>query len=244
MPGAEPGRRIWASDDDITCVVLCGGKGSRLFPLTLKHQKSMLPVLGRPALDHVIDFWRPLADRFVFVVKHRKDEVQAHVGSLHLRAECVEPEELTGIADGIYRARELVGERFIVVLGDCICAGELRFPDQMQQGIVVWPTDRPEDIRRSYSVELSGDLVTRVVEKPTDLPNDLCGTGFYFFDRRVFSYIERQQPSKLRGEKEITDVLQSMIDGGERLSAVGLNGGYVNVTFPEDLARAAHVLLP
>lgn len=242
MTGASPPRPLWPADRDIACVVLCGGKGSRLFPLTIRHQKSMLPVLGRPILQHVIDFWRQWADRFVFVVKHRKLEVEEYVDSLDLRAQCVEPEELTGIADGIYRARELVGEHFIVVLGDCICSGTLRFPTQMDQGIVVWRTDHAEDIRRSYSVELDGELVRRVVEKPTILPNDLCGTGYYFFDRRVFGYIERQQPSELRGEKEITDVLQSMVRAGEPLRAVWLEGGYVNITFPEDLERAAAVL--
>lgn len=186
MTGASPPRPLWPADRDIACVVLCGGKGSRLFPLTIRHQKSMLPVLGRPILQHVIDFWRQWADRFVFVVKHRKLEVEEYVDSLDLRAQCVEPEELTGIADGIYRARELVGEHFIVVLGDCICSGTLRFPTQMDQGIVVWRTDHAEDIRRSYSVELDGELVRRVVEKPTILPTT-CAVPAITFSTAAYS---------------------------------------------------------
>ena len=106
----------------------------------------------------------------------------------------------------------------------------------------VVPTDEPDDIRRSYSVELDGDRLARVVEKPTVLPNDLCGTGFYFFDQRAFRYIERVQPSAVRNEKEITDVLQLMIDAGETLSAARLHGGYVNINLPRDLDRAETIL--
>lgn len=240
-PDAPP-RSFWPNETEVAGVILCGGTGSRLFPLTLEHQKSMLPVLGKPVLQHVIEFWQPWVSRFIFVVKHQKEEVIAFVESLSLPAVWVEPPELTGIADGLYQTRDLVGDHFIAVLGDCVCRGELDLPEGLEQGVVVWPTGADEDIHRSYSVELEGQRVIRLVEKPRVLPNRLCGTGYYFLQRRVFDYIERQQPSALRGEKEITDVLQSMVAAGEALSAIRLRGGYVNVTFPEDLARAEKVL--
>lgn len=232
----------WPGAEEVVCTILCGGKGSRLFPRTLTTQKSLLEVAGQPILQHVIDFWSRYAHRFVFVVKHQKQGVVDYVQRLGLPAEFREPRELTGIADGIAQVSDLVGEKFIVVLGDCVCRGTFHFPRPLQQGVAVVPTAEPEDIRRSYSVELLGDRVQHVVEKPTLLPNNLCGTGFYFFDRRVFDYIARAQPSAVRNEKEITDVLQLMIDAGEPLSAVRLEGGYVNINLPADLARAEQIL--
>jgi dTDP-glucose pyrophosphorylase len=83
--------------------------------------------------------------------------------------------------------------------------------------------------------------VLRVVEKPKVLPNHWCGLGYYFFDRRVFEYIRRTPPSALRGEIEITDVIQKMVDGGEPISPVPYRGHYINITFPEDIQRAASV---
>lgn len=232
----------WPGADDVVCAVLCGGRGSRLFPRTLTTQKSLIEVAGRPILWHVIRFWSQFARRFVFVVKHRKEDVVEYVGGLGLDAQFCEPEQLTGIADGVRQVRGLVGPRFIVVLGDCICTGHFRFPRPLEQAVGVVPTDRPDDIRRSYSVELAGDHLARVVEKPTVLPNNLCGTGFYFFDQRVFDSIERVQPSAVRNEKEITDVVQLMVDSGERVSAAYLQGGYVNINLPADLDRAAAIL--
>jgi len=240
---ASGNRPFWPEEEDVAGVVLCGGAGNRLFPLTLQHQKTMLPVAGRPLLHYVLAFWKPFVTRFVFVVKYHREEIEEYVATLPFSCQCVEPEALRGIADGIYQARALVGERFIVILGDCVCRGRLQFPSLLDQGVVIWATDNPEDIRRSYSVELKENRLVRVVEKPQHLPNNLCGTGFYFFHRRIFDYIERQPPSALRGEKEITDVIQAMIDAGEIIAPIWLEGAYVNVTFPEDLQRAEHVLL-
>jgi len=242
LPPLPPEQQPWPGASDVVCAILCGGKGSRLFPRTLTTQKSLLEVAGQPILWHVLRFWSQFSRRFVFVVKHNKDAVIDYVRGLGLPAEFREPENLTGIADGIHQVRDLVGEKFIVVLGDCLCTGRFDFPQPMQQAVGVVTTEEPEDIRRSYSVELEGDRLAQVVEKPVVLPNNLCGTGFYFFDRRVFDYIERVQPSAVRNEKEITDVLQLMIDAGETISAARLHGGYVNINLPPDLLRAEAIL--
>ena len=206
----------------------------------------MLDVHGQPIIQYIIDFWAPIAERFVFVVKHAKEELIEYVQSLPLDATFAEPEALRGIADGLSVARPLVGERFVVVLGDCVCRGTFAFPRSMQQGVGVWPTDRLEDIQRSYSVEIAPEtgLITRVEEKPKSPPNDLCGMGYYFFDSRVFDYIARTEPSALRNEVEITDVIGNMARAGEPVHAIPFSGDYLNVTHPEDLERAAKLLQP
>jgi bifunctional UDP-N-acetylglucosamine pyrophosphorylase/glucosamine-1-phosphate N-acetyltransferase len=206
----------------------------------------MLPVHGVPIIKSVVDFWAPLADRFVFIVKHHKEALVDYLRTLPIRSDFAEPDALRGIADGLSYARPYVDDRFMVILGDCICRGTFQFPLAMTQGVGVWRTTQMEDIRRSYSVEMDPDRtrLTRVVEKPRNPPNDLCGLGYYFFDQRIFGHIERTPPSALRNEIELTDVIENMILAGENIAPVPFTGDYLNVTHPEDLDRASTVLAP
>ncbi len=108
----------------------------------------------------------------------------------------------------------------------------------MEQGVGVWETGNVEAIKLSYSLDVGDNHVVHVSEKPEHVLNNLCGMGFYFLDKRAFEYIELTKPSPLRGEVEITEALQNMIDNGERITPVLFRGSYLNITYPEDLARA------
>jgi len=224
-----------------SCVILCGGKGSRAYPLTLEKQKAMITVYERPILQYIIDYWSAFVSHFIFVVKYKKEEIIQYVSSLSIHASFAEPDELRGIANGLLCVEKLVRDQFIVVLGDCLCKGSFQLPPTFETGVGVYETNCPDDIRRSYSVEISEEKIFRVVEKPKLLPNNLCGMGYYFLDRSVFDYIIKTPPSSLRNEVEITDVLQNMIDDGKILSAFPFTGEYLNVTFPDDYKRALEI---
>lgn len=224
------------------CLILCGGAGTRMLPLSLTMQKAMIPVRGQPILWHIVRYWSRFCEEFVFVVHHRKDEIVRYVPTLGVPSRVVEIDALRGIADGLLQAERVVDDRFVVVLGDCLCRGTFSEPFGSTLGVGVLPEAAPDDIRRSFSVELvdgSPSRIARVVEKPTTLPNRLCGMGYYSFDRRVFDYIRATPRSPLRNEIEITDTLQRMIDGGEELRAFMFDGHYLNVTYPEDLESAS-----
>lgn len=223
------------------CLILCGGAGTRMLPLSLEMQKAMIPVRGRPILWHIVSYWSQYCDEFVFVVHHRKEEIIRYVATLDVPSRVVEIDGLRGIADGLLQARHVVDDAFVVVLGDCLCRGTFDRPFGSTLGVGVLQDAPEQDIRRSYSVELRPDdpsRIARVVEKPTTLPNRLCGMGYYSFDRRVFDYIRATPPSALRNEIEITDAIQRMIDGGEDVRALRFAGHYLNVTYPEDLQAA------
>ena len=78
---------------------------------------------------------------------------------------------------------------------------------------------------------------TDVVEKPIEITNNYCGMGYYFFKNNIFDYISLTSPSKLRNEIEITDVIQIMIDKGEKIKPVLFKGHYLNITYPENLRK-------
>jgi len=220
---------------------MCGGKGSRLLPISLIKQKSVIELAGKPILDYVIEYWSQFTNDFIFVVKYKKGALVEHVKKLPIKADFAEPENLKGIADGISTVESMVGERFIVVLGDCVCRGIFRFPVNFEQGVAVLKGTEPDEIKRNFSVEVEKDSIIRVVEKPAIIPNNLCGIGFYFFSKKVFDYIRQAGPSKFRGEVEITDVIQNMIDAHEKISPVFFSGDYLNITYEEDLIKAENL---
>lgn len=222
---------------DTKCVILAAGKGQRFLGPAPDKPKVMIDVQGKPLLGHIIDYWRQFTREFIFVVKYKKEVVTDYVRRLPISATIVEQTELKGIAHAVSYAEPHIPDRFALVLGDCICQGRFTFPPDMAQGIGVWQTAADEDIRRSYSVEIKEGLVSRVVEKPQTLVNRNCGMGFYFFDRSVFDSIRRTPPSALRDEIEITDTIQTMIDGGQKISPLHFQGFYLNLTYPEDLKR-------
>jgi len=229
-----------SSGQKIKCVMMCGGKGTRFGPT--KGHKSFADVNGAPLISHVINYWRQFTDDFVFVVKHGKDVMVDYISTLPIKAQFVEPGELKGIADGLSYARPYIDSPFVMVLGDCFCAGRFDFPADMEWGIGVLPNATDAQMHRNYAVFSEAGRVTEVEEKPQVIRNHDCGMGFYFLQPDIFDYIPKTAPSARTGELEITDVLQTLVDHDVDLKAVMLEGNYVNVTTPDDLALVAEAL--
>ncbi len=233
----------WFNDKNLKCIILAAGRGSRLLTLTENDPKPMVNVAEKPILDHVINYWKQYTNDFVFVVNYKKEKIIDYVKTFKdIKSEFVVQKELKGIADALLTVEHTVGDEFIVVLGDCICKGKFDFPLGMEQGIGVWKTDNVGDIKNSYSIRLAGNTIKGVKEKPKRIYNNLCGLGFYFFDKRIFSYIRKTLPSKLRGEIELTDVIQNMIKGKEKISPTLFKGDYININTEDELKRAQDIV--
>lgn len=233
----------WFNDKNLKCVILAAGKGSRLLTLTENNPKPLVKVTERPILDHVINYWKQYTNDFVFVVNYKKDQIIDYVKNFKgITSKFIVQKELRGIADALLTVEKDVGDKFIVVLGDCICRGDFHFPSGMEQGIGVWKTDNTGDIKNSYSIKLDGNIIKGVKEKPKRIYNNLCGQGFYFFDRRVFDYIRKTLPSKLRGEIELTDVIQNMIKDKQKIYPIVFKGDYININTEEELNRAKKIV--
>jgi len=248
----------WNKNSNLKCVVLCAGRGTRTrFRFTLKMIKNERPkffsnlkkapkplfkVFDKPVLGWVVDHWKKYTDDFIFVVGYKKDKVIDYIKTLPINYTIVEQKEPKGIAHALFLAKDHLSDNFILVLGDCICNGEFKIPENMNQGVAAWQTNNIDDIKRSFSIEHEDGKIHRVVEKPQNPPNKLCGLGFYFLNKKVLDYIDKTPPSSLRNEVEITDVLQNMIDSGEHLHMVEFGGQYLNITYPEDIEIAEKIL--
>ena len=226
----------WFKTSNLKCVVLAAGRGSRLLTLTKNNPKPMVSVIEKPILDHVINYWKKYTNDFIFVVNYKKDKIINYVKKFKgINSQFVVQKELKGIAHALLSVEGVVGDKFIVVLGDCICKGDFDFPSEMKQGVGIWETDNMNDIKNSYTVKLASNFVHRVKEKPKRVYNKLCGLGFYFFDKRIFNYIRKTPSSKLRGEIELTDVIQNMINGKEKISPILFKGDYININTENEL---------
>ncbi len=203
-------------------VIPAAGIGTRLRPHTLTKPKALLPVAGKPILAHIMDDLTAAGiDGFVLIVGYKSDAVRAWFARErpHLDITFVEQERRLGLGHAIWTAREALGpEPFFCILGDTILKADyaalLRSPTNL---IAVREV---EDPRRFGVVEMEGGLVRRFVEKPEVPPSNLAIVGAYLFRDApaLWAALDRvvSEDIRTRGEYQLTDGLQLMIESGCR----------------------------
>lgn len=188
-------------------VVLAAGEGTRMRPLTDRLPKPMLPVAGKPLVEHCIDAAIAAgASRIVVVVGYEAEAVREALAERDrpVPVELVEQPEQRGTADAVRAARgRLRDEPFAVLNGDVLYDDSLR--DLFDSGPAVGSV-RVDDPSAYGVLETDGDRVRGVVEKPADPPSDLVNAGAYVFPGAALSWLDVEESE--RGELELTDVLQ------------------------------------
>jgi glucose-1-phosphate thymidylyltransferase len=231
-------------------IVLAGGTGSRLSPLTKITNKHLLPIYDRPMIYFPIetlvdagieeilvvtggrnsgDFLRLLANGKEFGLKHLNYAYQEGEG---------------GIADALSLAEHFAeGDRICVILGDNIIEGSIRqavdaFRNQ-PAGARILLKEVP-DAERFGVAEISGDRILGIEEKPSKPKSNLAVTGFYLYDNTVFTKIKTLVPSQ-RNELEITDVNNAYIREGTMAFSY-LEGWWTDAGTFDSLLRATNLV--
>jgi glucose-1-phosphate thymidylyltransferase len=199
-------------------VILAGGKGTRLHPLTRITNKHLLPIHDRPMVNFAIEalVTAGVAEIMLVTGGTHAGEFFRLLGDGHEdgidRLFYAYQEEEGGIAEALGLAKRFVGgDRVLVMLADNIFERSIRqaienFEAQKHGGrILLARLPDPEHLRHLGVAELDGDRVVRIVEKPADPPSEYAVTGIYFYDEQVWDVLPTLQPSG-RGELEITDV--------------------------------------
>lgn len=231
-------------------IVLAGGTGSRLFPLTKVTNKHLLPVGFAPMLWHPVWKLKQAGMEEILIVTgtEHMGEVVRCLGSgkdFGCRFTYKVQDEAGGIAQALGLAENFVaGDNLCVILGDNIFQDDLAadaeaFRKQGQGArILLKPVQDPQ---RFGVAELRGDRVIGIEEKPKEPKSNLTVTGIYFYDATVFDIIRTVKPSG-RGEMEITDVNNTYISRGEMTFGT-LKGWWTDAgTFPS-LALANELAL-
>jgi hypothetical protein len=157
------------------------------------------------------------------------------------------PDPDTGLARGLLRCRGLLREPFVCVLADELYLesnhGSLLPPAAPWEAVCgVLETDDPRLIRKNYAVNIEGDRVTALVEKPRHVENTLLGCGTYVFRPSIFPAIESTAPNPTTGRVELTDALQTLVAAGSPVRAFRLEGEYFNINSLEDRNHASYMV--
>ena len=202
-------------------VIPAAGEGRRLKPHTHTTPKILLQVAGKPIIGHIMDRLLPARpDEVIVVVGAQGDQVKQYLTSEYrCPFRFVQQTDPKGLGDAVYRAKDaFAGEPILVLLGDTIVDLDMSKMVGRDNVIGVKPVPDP---RRFGIVELRGRYARRLVEKPERPKSNLAIVGVYFFrdSGLLFGALDRliARGRKTRGEFQLTDALQLMIDSGMKI---------------------------
>ncbi|MFP4170343.1 MAG: bifunctional sugar-1-phosphate nucleotidylyltransferase/acetyltransferase [Methanomassiliicoccales archaeon] len=226
-------------------LILAAGEGTRLRPLTSNIPKPMLTVAGKPFISHQVEALISLGIReFVVLVGWKSNRVKEFLLEEYpeVDMEFLEQGERLGTAHAIGRARETMDRPFLCLNGDLVLSREdlsALMDVHRRTGEPVMGAVNVEYPRRFGVLDLEGERLSRIVEKPSDPPSHLVNAGVMLLTPEVFDAIDRT-PRSVRGEYEITDTLNSIAPG---VLVHRLTGDWMDVAHPWELLEANRMLM-
>ncbi|HVC22347.1 MAG TPA: glucose-1-phosphate thymidylyltransferase [Candidatus Dormibacteraeota bacterium] len=231
-------------------LVLSGGKGTRLRPITHTGAKQLVPIANKPILFYGLEaLVEAGVSEIGIVVGDTAEEVKRAVGDgsrFGARVEYIAQPAPMGLAHAVATAREfLAGSDFVMYLGDNFITGGITgVVEQFQRErpdalILLKEMDHPE---RFGVAELEGERVVRLTEKPQAPRSNLVLVGVYLFQAGILEAVDAIVPSE-RGELEITDAIQWEIDHGRRVIPHVVTGNWVDTGKMDDLLECNRVVL-
>jgi glucose-1-phosphate thymidylyltransferase len=231
-------------------LILSGGRGTRLQPFTHTRAKQLMPIGNKANLDYAVeDLTRAgITDIGVVISPETGEEVKKHLLAANLGAHFtfIVQDTPGGLAHAVRIARDYLGESpFVMYLGDNLLDGGINHllepfkAGQAEACILLTKVPNPS----SFGVAvLEAGRVVRLVEKPTEFLSDLALVGVYLFTPVIHDVIANLKPSA-RGELEITDAIQGLVDRGLRVHAEQVKGWWKDTGKPEDLLDANRLIL-
>lgn len=232
-------------------LITAGGKGTRLRPITHTSNKHLIPIANKPMIAYALEAVADAGIREVGIVINPDtgDEIRQALGggeAWGLKVTYVVQDAPRGLAHVVRVAQEFLGgEPFVFYLGDNVIVGGIRqFIDEFSrsgdQCRLVFA--RVRDPERFGVPELRNGKLVGVQEKPSRPKSDFAVTGIYLYDAHIFEAVNAIQPSA-RGELEISDAHQYLLDHGYRVGYSEITGWWKDTGKPEDLLEANRLAL-
>lgn len=227
-------------------LILSGGKGTRLYPLTYTKAKQLIPVANKPVLVRVIEAIRDAGITEIGIITGETEpeikEAIGRGGRWGVNVTYIHQAEPLGLAHAVKIAADFLGnDRFVMFLGDNVIEGgispliqEFAQSDWNSQIVLT----RIENPQQYGVVELNDEgHIIRLVEKPKDPPSDLALVGIYMFDHHILTAVNEIQPSA-RGELEITDAIQWLVTHQYKVRPYIHRGWWIDTGRPDDMLEA------
>jgi glucose-1-phosphate thymidylyltransferase len=236
---------------DVKGLVLSGGAGTRLRPITHTRAKQLVPVAGKPVLFYGLEAMAAAGITQVgIIIGDTGDEIRAAVGDgsrFGLEVTFIPQDAPRGLAHAVLTAEEFIGDSaFCMYLGDNLLRdGVAGFVDEFRAGdadamILLQHVPNPSEYGVA-ELDASG-AVKQLVEKPKEPKSDLALVGVYLFTSAIFDAARRLEPS-WRGEYEITDAIQGMVDSGLRVEPHVVTGWWKDTGQLVDMLEANRLVL-
>jgi len=222
-------------------VILAAGRGTRMGAITETVPKPMLPVGGRPILEHILERLTTAGvSKFLIVVGYQREVIENHFHGSPFDIQFVTQEPVNGTGSAALLAREFAADNpFLLTFGDILCS-----PDEYTRAIKSLAADTQcvlavkavDDPWQGAAVYEESGRITRIIEKP---PKGTSATqwnsaGFYGFRPVVFQYLADLKPT-VRNEYELTSAVDAMLASGLQLKISPIEGEWRDVGRPEDL---------
>lgn len=231
-------------------LVLAGGKGTRLRPITHTSAKQLVPIANKPILFYGFGSIAEAGIKEVgVIVGDTKDEIKAAVGDgtkWGIKVTYIEQKEPLGLAHAVKIAQDFIkDDDFVMYLGDNLLKDGIASivrefkKNKANAQILLAKVSHPEQFGVA---ELKGDKVIRLEEKPKKPKSDLALVGVYLFDKNIFKAVNSINPSS-RNELEITDAIQYLIDNGFSVNPHVVQGWWKDTGKLEDILEANRLIL-
>jgi glucose-1-phosphate thymidylyltransferase len=233
-------------------VIPMAGFGTRLRPHTWSRPKQLMSLAGKTVLEHVLDQFKSLPANldveYIFIVGYLGEKIEAFMDKEYpdLKVKYVIQNEMRGQSHAIYLAKEYLTGPMLMVFADTLIDTDLSTLDQQEIDAIAWVKPVPDP--RRFGVTEIGDhgLVTRLIEKPKEMHNNLAIVGFYFFKHSedLIAAIETQieQNMQLKGEFFLADAVNIMLDRGAKMNTQRVDI-WLDAGTPEAVLDTNHYLL-
>ena len=232
-------------------IILHGGHGTRLRPLTHTGPKQLLPIANKPMSEYCLDAIRDcdISDIAIIIGGTGSNKVKEYYGDgskFNVRITYIEQESPKGIAHAINLCKEFIGdEKFLVFLGDNIIQKSInntarKFESSDNDALVLLcEVENPE---RFGIADVKDNKIVKIMEKPKEPPTNFAVTGIYFLTPKIFDVFARLKPS-WRNELEITDALQILLEEKNKIAFEMITDYWKDTGTPQDIIHANMVIL-